>query len=117
LSSLITETLTRTRLHAKPRREHDRAMADEIDLSFLAEQGKRILAELQDMREQTKLIPQLAKDVSELQVAVAALSVDLKGTKKTVEQIHETQQNHGYRLNAIDGRLALIEKHTGMVKA
>ena len=33
------------------------------------------------------------------------------------ENVHETQQNHGYRLNAIDGRLALIEKHTGMIKA
>jgi hypothetical protein len=54
---------------------------------------------------------------AELQIAVAALSVDLKQTKKTVEQIHETQQNHGYRLNAVDGRLALIEKHTGMVQA
>ena len=90
---------------------------ENIDLNFLAEQGKQILAELRDMREQTKLIPQLTKDVSELQVAVAALSVDLKGTKEIVEQIHKTQQNHGMRLNAIDGRLALIEEHRGMVKA
>ena len=32
-------------------------------------------------------------------------------------QILETQQSYGGRLNVIDGRLALIEKHAGMVKA
>ena len=32
-------------------------------------------------------------------------------------QILETQQSYGGRLNVIDGRLALIEKHTGLVKA
>jgi hypothetical protein len=32
-------------------------------------------------------------------------------------QIYEIQQNNGARLNAIDGRLAIIEKHTGLVKA
>jgi hypothetical protein len=31
--------------------------------------------------------------------------------------LSEIQKKQGYRLNAIDGRLALIEKHTGMVKA
>ena len=61
-------------------------------------------------------LAELRGSVSELQVAVAALSVDLKEMKKTVEQVHETQKNQGARLNAIDGRLALIEKHTGMVK-
>jgi hypothetical protein len=30
-----------------------------------------------------------------------------------LEMINETQQNYGARLNAIDGRPALIEKHTG----
>jgi len=62
-------------------------------------------------------LEKLSGSVSELQVAVAALSVDLKETKRTVEQVHETQKNQGARLNAIDGRLALIEKHTGMVQA
>jgi len=33
-----------------------------------------------------------------------------------LEQIHETQQSHGARLNVIDGRLAIIEKQTGLVK-
>jgi hypothetical protein len=32
-------------------------------------------------------------------------------------QILETQQSYGGRLNVIDGRLALLEKHAGMVKA
>jgi len=34
-----------------------------------------------------------------------------------LEKITEVQQNNGARLNAIDGRLALIERHTGMVQA
>ena len=34
-----------------------------------------------------------------------------------LDKISETQANQGARLNAIDGRLALIERHTGMVKA
>jgi hypothetical protein len=32
-------------------------------------------------------------------------------------QINQVQQNTGARLNAIDGRLAIIEGHTGLVKA
>jgi len=99
-------------------------MAEEIDLRFLAEQGKRILAELGAMREQTKLIPQLVKDVSELQHEVAAMRVDQGRANETLEhhsglleRLADTQANQGARLNAIDGRLALIERHTGMVKA
>jgi len=50
-------------------------------------------------------------------IAIAAISADLKITKELLEKVHETQQNQGARLNAIDGRLALIEQHTGLVKA
>ena len=50
-------------------------------------------------------------------IAIAAISADLKITKHLLEKVNETQQNQGARLNAIDGRLALIEKHTGMVPA
>jgi hypothetical protein len=60
--------------------------------------------ELNDVREQTKLIPQFAKDVSDLQVSVAAIRADQTPADELLEQVHETQQNHGYRLNAIDGR-------------
>jgi C4-dicarboxylate-specific signal transduction histidine kinase len=88
----------------------DEEIPENVDLRFLAEQLKRVL-------EQTKLIPKLVKDVSELQVAVAATRADLGRTNEHLEKISETQQNQGARLNAIDGRLALIEKHTGMVKA
>jgi hypothetical protein len=47
----------------------------------------------------------------------ALMRVDQGRMRELLENVHETQQNQGYRLNAIDGRLALIEKHTGMVKA
>jgi hypothetical protein len=72
---------------------------------------------LREIREQTKLIPQLVKDVSELQITIAAMRADQTRANELLEKVHETQQNQGARLNAIDGRLALIEKHTGMVKA
>ena len=41
----------------------------------------------------------------------------LEHHSEILEKLAETQANQGARLNAIDGRLALIEKHTGMVKA
>jgi len=72
----------------------------------------KVFDDLAELREHTKPIPQLAKDVSELQVAVAAIRTDQGHTLELLEKISETQANHGARLNAIDGRLALIEKHT-----
>jgi hypothetical protein len=52
------------------------------------------------------------------------MRVDQRRTNETLEhhseileKLAETQANQGARLNAIDGRLALIEKHTGMIKA
>ena len=62
-------------------------------------------------------LAELRGSVSELQVAVAAVRADQGRTNELLEKVHETQQSHGARLNAIDGRLALIERHTGMVKA
>jgi hypothetical protein len=55
--------------------------------------------------------------IAELQVGQAALSADLKMVKADVSDIAAVQKNQGARLNAIDGRLALIEKHAGMVDA
>jgi chromosome segregation ATPase len=111
-------------------------VADEnIDLRFLAEQGKQILAELAEARTERKEMRELLTgmgerlsgmdaalykiqdSISELQVSVAAIRTDQGRTNELLEQVHETQQSHGARLNTIDGRLALIEKHAGMVKA
>jgi hypothetical protein len=52
-----------------------------------------------------------------LQIAASAIRADQGRTNELLEQVHKTQQNHGARLNAIDGRLGPIEQHTGMVKA
>jgi len=38
-------------------------------------------------------------------------------TRKFSGKIAEIQANQGARLNVIEGRLAIIEKHTGLVKA
>jgi chromosome segregation ATPase len=102
----------------------DEGIPEDIDLRFVARQNVRILGELAVMREQTKHVPTLQADVSELKAdvselrhAIAATRTDLAIVKDTVEKIYETQQNHGARLNVLDGRLAIIEKHTGLVKA
>jgi hypothetical protein len=60
---------------------------------------------------------EMRKNVSELSIGIAALSADLKATKAVVDKIHETQRSHGARLNTIDGRIAIIEGSTGLVKA
>ena len=54
---------------------------------------------------------------SELSIAIAATRADMALVKDDVAKIAETQQIHGARLNIIDARLAMIEKHTGLVKA
>jgi hypothetical protein len=108
-----SEALQADRPLAPPHRErHHPAMDNEdipenVDLRFLAEQQTRILRELAHMRQDDQ-----ARDV-----AIAALSVDLKATKESVEDLSEQLQIVGGRLNTIDGRLARIEKHTGLVKA
>jgi chromosome segregation ATPase len=89
----------------------------------------RLLQEMRsDMREGFEKafgdLAELRKDMSEMQHEVAAMRVDQRRTNETLEhhseileKLAETQANQGARINAIDGRLALIEKHTGMVKA
>ena len=55
--------------------------------------------------------------VSGLQVAVAAVRVDQGRMPGILEKLADGQQNYGARLNAIEGRPAIIEKHTGLVRA
>jgi predicted nuclease with TOPRIM domain len=98
-------------------------MADEPENLTL-----KLLREMRDeMREGFEKafgdLEKLSGSVSELQHEVAAMRVDQGRANEILEQhsgmlekIHKTQQNHGARLNAIDGRLALIEEHRGMVK-
>ncbi len=93
----------------------DDELPDNIDLRFLAKQNARILRELGEMREQTQNIPQMRADISEIQIAVAAISTDLKAVKADVAGIAAVQKNQGERLNAIDGRLGLLEKHIGII--
>jgi len=99
----------------------DEETPDNIDLRFLAAQIGKVLdgqRELRDgQREMRTELHETKAVVAELQIALAATRVDVAAIKADVEGIRETQQNQGARLNAIDGRLALIEKHTGLVKA
>ena len=73
----------------------DEEIPENIDLRFLAEQQTRILRELAHMRQDDQ-----ARDV-----AIAALSADLKTTKEGVEDLSERLQMVEGRLNTIDGRL------------
>jgi hypothetical protein len=83
-------------------------MADEtVDIRFVSEQLKRVLDQLGTMQ----------GSISEIQVAIGAIRTDQGRTNELLEQVRKTQQNHGARLNAIDGRLAIIEERVGLVKA
>jgi hypothetical protein len=109
----------------------DEEIPENLDLRFLAEQSVRILRELGSVRErmatveqhvagideQTQHIPHIRADIAELQIEFAAMRVDQGRAGKLLEEIYETQRNRGARLNVIDGRLAIIEKHTGLVQA
>ena len=70
-----------------------------------------------DLAELRGFVSELHGSVSDLQVSVAAMRADQNRANEILEQVHKTQQNHGARLNAIDGRLALIEQHIGLVQA
>ena len=111
---------------------------ENVDLRFLAEQQARVLAELLEaraerveMRKQTAEIPELraeqhalagllgkvADAVTEIARTQEHQSKVLAHHSDILEKLLATQQNQGARLNAIDGRLAIIEGHIGLVKA
>jgi septal ring factor EnvC (AmiA/AmiB activator) len=104
-------------------------MADEsVDLRFIAAQLGKVLDGQRDTNERLgkveAVISELQAGQRELQIALAATRVDVAAVKADivtiradVETIRETQQNQGARLNVIDGRLAILEKHAGLVKA
>jgi len=61
----------------------------------------KVFDDLAELREQTRLIPQLVKDVSELQSSVSelqhevgAMRVDQGRTNELLEKVHKTPQNH-----------------------
>lgn len=90
-------------------------MADEnIDLRFLAEQSKRILAELAELRTEQESLARLVGKVAD---AVTAIATTQEHHSELLAKMYEIQASNGGRLNVIDGRLAIIEKHTGLVKA
>ena len=87
---------------------------DSVDLRFIAAQLGKVL---DSQRETNERLGKVEAAVSEMQIALAATRVDVGAIKADVEAMRETQQSQGARLNVIDGRLAIIEKHTGLVKA
>jgi hypothetical protein len=135
-------------------------MTDEpenVDLRFLAEQGKRILDELAEARAeriemraklgdaQSEMRAKLGEVQSEMRAKLGEVQSEQKNLAHLVGNVAAavtaiaTTQDHqgqilerhsvileamsehdaltGGRLNAIEARLARIEKHTGLVKA
>ncbi len=90
---------------------------ENVDFHFLAAQNARILREMGEMREQTSLIPQMRRDIAELQVGQAAISVDLKAVKKDVEDLKKDVADLKETSCIIEGRLVRIEMQHGYVKA
>jgi hypothetical protein len=69
-----------------------------------------------DLAELRGFVSELHGSVSDLQVSVGAMRADQNRANEILEQVHEVQKNQGARLNVIDGRLAIIEKHIGLVE-
>ncbi len=65
----------------------------------------------------TDAVTEVAATQSHHSAVLGRHSEILTHHSELLEKINETQQNYGARLNAIDGRLAIIERHTGLVKA
>ena len=102
-------------------------MADEPENMTL-----RLLREIRDKQdrfeaEQERFASLLGK-VADAVTAIAATqdhhsevltrhSAILEHHSELLGKLYEIQQNNGARLNAIEGRLAIIEKHTGLVQA
>ncbi len=90
---------------------------------------------LREIRAEQAAMPEGVKEVRAEQHALASLLGKVSDAVTAVAQtqdhhsqvlarhsellgkLYEIQQNNGARLNAIDGRLGIIEKHTGLVKA
>jgi hypothetical protein len=102
-------------------------MADEpenLTLVLLREIRAEQAAMREDMKEvraEQHALASLLGKVSDAVTAVAQTqdhhSQVLARHSELLGQVIETQQSHGGRLNAIESRLAIIEKHTGLVKA
>jgi len=89
---------------------------------------REIRAEQADMREditglraEQHALASLLGKVSDAVTAVAATQEHhgevLARHSELLGEILETQRSHGGRLNIIDGRLAILERHAGLVKA
>jgi hypothetical protein len=85
-------------------------MADEPENHTL-----RLLREIRE--EQSAFRAEIGKNLHELQIEFAAMRTDQLRANGLLENIQGLQASHGARLNVIDGRLALIERHIGMVEA
>lgn len=96
-------------------------MSDNIDVRFIGEQLSRVLGELAAVKSEQANSAALLGKVADAVTAIAATqqhhSETLARHSELLEHILETQQSYGGRLNVIDGRLAIIERHTGLVKA
>ena len=94
---------------------------DSVDLRFIAAQLGKVLDSQRETSERLgkveAAVSELQAGQREMQIALAATRVDVGAIKADVEAMRETQQSQGARLNVINGRLAIIEKHTGLVKA
>ena len=77
--------------------------------------------DIASLRAEQHALASLLGKVSDAVTAVAETQTHhsqvLTHHSELLGEILETQRSHGGRLNAIESRLAMIEKHTGLVKA
>ncbi|MGA7329417.1 MAG: hypothetical protein WBX25_34285 [Rhodomicrobium sp.] len=77
---------------------------------------RKIQIGIAEILEQTKHIPQIRADISELQVAMAASRADIANVKDSVDALKESAQIIEHDIAGIKMRIERIERHTGLVK-
>ncbi len=95
-------------------------MTDEpenLTLKLLREMRAEQAAMREDMKEVRAEQHALASLLGKVSDAVTAIAVTQERHSEILGKLVEIQANQGARLNVIEGRLAIIEKHTGLVKA
>ncbi len=84
---------------------------------ILAGHGQILAEHSQTLAGHGKLLEVLVKAVKAIDANQETQTAILKEHSKKLEELTEQGRNHGARMNAMDGRLGIIEKHIGLVSA
>jgi hypothetical protein len=89
-------------------------MPEELSLEFI---GAQLAKLLDGQRETNGRLDRIETEQERLATMLGKVTDIVLRIAEAQDRHSELLGSHGARLNAIEGRLALIEQHTGLVKA